>query len=111
MTRNEIIKSKTSNSSILLESEQFVNLRHSKLRSPVKIMWAHGKHELRILKIENEDYMVDLEKKSTLILNPSNERHERLFKIEIDEVNQKVSLLELHDMSHYKTILKIIDRQ
>ena len=116
MTREQINKTKTEDSSILMESEQFVILNHKNLKSAIRITWTHGTHILKLTKTDNKDYIsesgpVDLSKKNVLVLNPSHERHERLYKIEIDELNQRIDLIELHDMSAYKTTLKIVDSQ
>jgi len=116
MTREEIQKYKAGDSSILLDSDQFVILVHDGLKSAIRIMWTHGRHELRISKTDNGDVIktsepINISKRNTLVLNPSHERHERLYKIEVDELKKRINLTELHDMSKYKTTLKILDTQ
>ncbi len=114
MTRGEIVNAIKSNNSIKLDSFEYVLLKHSHFSAYIR--WVHEDHVLTISKTPNshinqEIKSISLEAKDILILNPKHAGHERLFRIRIDEINQKILLTQIHDMSRYGTHLHVVDSQ
>lgn len=112
MRRDEINNFKASNRSIHLNTAKFITGQHSSLSSTICIRGYHDKFTLTIgtatkIEIHSSD-PVDLKKRNILILDPTQEGHERLYEIEINAKTQRIELKKLHDEFHDLSAMKIV---
>lgn len=100
---------------ILLDTHQFINVKHSQLKSVLSLVWRHDTHKLLIQKVNNSDHLqnnppIDLNSIKFLVLNHLHQGHERVYAINIDS-HQRLILIDLHPKPHYSLKVEIIDEQ
>ena len=115
MTKEEIEVVRHSSDTIPLKTGQFVVVQHDTLKFAVSIYWKHIGHELTLMKANgkqlSEHRPINLSTRNILLLNPGERNHEWVYRLEANNVSNKIDLIEMHDMSKYRPVITIIDRQ